>query len=75
MAQISYMGTGSLHLPISFCCADWVRLTGSSQMAGLFLPAQDMGPEASSPPSPGTALALPGSMAFGIQGGNLEEGN
>lgn len=43
-------------------------------MAGPLLPAQDGGPEASSPSSPGTALGLPGNVSLGIKGGNLREG-
>lgn len=39
-------------------------------MAGLSLPAQNRGPEASSPPSPHTALGLPGSVASAIEDGN-----
>ena len=64
------------YLPLlcSLCCSDWVSSPGSSQMAGPFLPAQDGGPEASSPSSPGTALGLPGNVALGIKGGNLREG-
>lgn len=42
-------------------------------MAGPLPPAQGQGPEASSPPSSGTALALPECVALGIRGGNLRE--
>lgn len=61
---------------VSCCCPDWVSptLPGFSQMLGP-PPCLDRGPEASSPPFPGTALGLPGSVAFGIEGGNLREGS
>lgn len=54
-------------------------LTGSAPPCpgplGCWAPScLDGGPEASSPPLPGTALGLPGSVAFGIKGGKLGEG-
>lgn len=61
---------------LCICPSPSVALTGSGSLGPLrwlgssFLPKTGVLRPSVLPP-----LALPGSMAFGIQGGNLEEGN